>query len=173
MQTNLKPHEPTLVIDSDDRFVSFQEMILLLGEHTDNVSKSTEFITSLFVPNAEIVQVNNTVLQFITKKIKGKTVAVGALINLDTAKNALTNTVDILSSLQRQGVDIFTSQFKGGNQAQGFKVIGKTFDRFGIDTKISVGSKKTQSDNKHLVVVEFGKDPIEDGPKQNTQRRGK
>ena len=174
MQTNGVTPEPTkLVVSSDERFVPFGEMIIMIGEQTNNVKKAQELILSFINPNLETIQINNTVFLVTSTKAESKIVAIGSMINIDAPKNALTNTVEFLHMMQSRGVDIYMSQFKGGNQAQGYNIIGKTFDRFNFDTKISVTQNK-KSPGNFQVVVEFGKDSLMQLTKKlANQSRGK
>lgn len=110
------------------------------------------------IAGAVVKQFGNTV--FLSHRGKGdnRNKMIGRAFNVDTGKNFITNALDFISYLQKEGITHYTTWFTGADFLNGFRF----FQRMtrGTDTQIGIAERE---EGGYIVYIRIGKDPIPEG----------
>ena len=89
------------------------------------------------LPDAELIQVGNTVFVGHRGKKGQKTKMVGRAFNVDTARNFVNNYVKYLTVLQGKGITHYSIDFDGEGLVPVAKAIGKKLQDTGIQARMA------------------------------------
>ena len=113
-------------VDSKERQLPIPEIVSQAAATQNNSGLPIQTVLVAFVkeasmPNTEVKQYGNTV--FITHFSKDKDLAVGRALNMDTARNFVTNGDEYFRDLVRGGTRKFVAQFNQRSFATAFAAL--------------------------------------------------
>ena len=113
-------------VDSNERQMSIPEIVTNVAATQGKSGLPIQTILMAFVregsmPDTEVKQYGNTV--FITHFSKDKDLAVGRALNMDTARNFVTNGEEYFRDLVRGGTRKFVAQFEQKSYATAFAAL--------------------------------------------------
>lgn len=113
-------------VDSNERQMSIPEIVTNVAATQGKSGLPIQTILMAFVreglmPDTEVKQYGNTV--FITHFSKDKDLAVGRALNMDTARNFVTNGEEYFRDLVRGGTRKFIAQFEQRSYATAFAAL--------------------------------------------------
>lgn len=108
------------------------------------------------MPNSDTVAIGNTVFISHQGTGKNKTKMAGRPLNVDTAKNYISNIIKYGAYLQDKGITHFSTVFSDEALLSAVKILQKKLSR--TDTELYVGKAK---DNKYALLIKIGDDPLE------------
>jgi|TARA_R110000737_G_scaffold349825_1_gene387032 hypothetical protein len=148
-------------ISSNERKAPIHEILMLAAQQMDLGGVAPEIAIASVIkeasePNAEVVQVGNTMfLGHYGKEGNKKKVYLRAF-NVDVARNFLHNGMKYLAHLQDKGVTHVSTQFSGEEYLTVFKLFGRFTE--GTDTDVSIA--RTAS-GKYQAYIKVGNDPLQ------------
>ena len=152
-------------VDSNQKLLDTPSIITMAADQLGNMYKGSKLPLQTILatiaketslPDADVVQVGNTVFIGHIGKGKNKTKMHGRPLNVDTGKNFIRNMLKYGGYLQKQGITHYSTYFTGDTLVPAIKVIQKRL--MSVDTSMYLGQH--EDDDGYVVYVKLGEDSL-------------
>ena len=154
-------------VDSNQKLLDIPSIMTMasdqLGHMYNGNSLNMETILATLaketsLPNADVVQVGNTVFIGHTGEGKNKSKMHGRPLNVDTSRNFIRNMLKYGVYLQDKDITHYSTYFKGSALIPAMKIMQKRL--MSVDTDLFFG--QPEDEDGHIVYIRLGDDPLDE-----------
>ena len=145
------------MVDSKEKLLKTPEIVLISAQDigTGDIplpSALASVAKEGTLPNADTVQIGNTVFLAHRGEGKNKNKMFGRAFNADTARNYISNLVKYFNHLNNKGITHYSAQFNGERMRDLLNIVGQNIQD--ITTKFMVA--RTTQEGTYRLMVAFG-----------------
>ena len=134
------------------------KMAIVEQEGEKNLQENLlNFTNEASMPSPDVTQIGNTVFVGHVGKGKNKTKMVGRPLNVDTARNYVSNMIKYYAYLQDKGITHWNATFTGDTLVPFVRILQKKL--INTDTRMYLG--KYEGTNEYGVFTRIGEEPLE------------